>query len=71
MQYRGITFDIKVSIERGEWVWVVHTPQPRQGKCTGAREQGVRIAMKAIDEWCHIHPRDCDNEVGLRANEII
>src|SRR5882762_5897323 len=32
MQYRGITFDIKVSIERGEWVWEIHTPKPRHGK---------------------------------------
>jgi hypothetical protein len=63
MQYRGIAFDIKVSIERAEWVWVVHSPKPQQGKFTGAREQGVRIARRVIDEWCLSHPRDCDNEV--------
>jgi hypothetical protein len=63
MQYRGIAFDIKVSIT-GEWIWIVHTPKPRQGACTGPRQQAVLLAKRAIDAWCHSHPPDCDNEVG-------
>jgi hypothetical protein len=65
MQYRGITFDIKVSIERGEWVWVVHTPKPRQGKCAGGRERSVALAKAAIDNWCRSHPCDCDKDINI------
>ena len=65
MQYRGVTFDIKVSIERGAWVWVVHTPKPRQGKFTGNREEIVLIAKRAIDAWCLSNPRDCDRETSI------
>jgi hypothetical protein len=63
MQYRGIAFDIKVSIERGEWVWVVHTPKPRQGKLNGPRENAVRHAMTAMDAWCQSNPHACENEI--------
>ena len=64
MQYRDIAFDIKVSIERGEWVWVVHTPKPRQGKLTGPREAVVLHAKSAIDAWCLGNPRACDREIS-------
>ena len=65
MQYRGITFDIKVSIERGEWVWVIHTPKPRRGTCSGTREHAFLIAKRAIDAWCLRNPRDCDTEISV------
>jgi hypothetical protein len=65
MQYRGISFDIKVSIERGEWVWVVHTPKPRQGKCEGTREHALLVAKRAIDAWCLSNPHDCDKEISI------
>jgi hypothetical protein len=65
MEYRGITFDIKISIERGEWVWVIHTPKPRQGKSIGSRSFAVRLAMKAIDAWCVSNPHDGNRDVNV------
>jgi hypothetical protein len=58
MLYRGIEYDIKVGIEK-QWIWVVHTPMPKQGRVIGLRTLAVIAAQKAIDEWCHKHPQDC------------
>jgi hypothetical protein len=43
MQYRGIAFDIKVSIERGEWVWVVHrrSRSRESSRARGSRAFGL------------------------------
>ena len=63
MQYRGIAFDIKVSIECGEWVWVIHTPKPRHGKLSGSRENAVRHAQTAIDTWCQLNPSRSEHDI--------
>ena len=64
MRFRGIDFEIKVGINRSQWVWVIHTPTPRQGHVTGARELAVIAAKRAIDDWCDRHPQDCEPEVS-------
>lgn len=65
MQYRGIAFDIKVSIERGEWIWVVHTPTPRHGKFKGTREQVMAVARHTIDAWCFRNPGNGDRGISV------
>jgi hypothetical protein len=65
MQYRGVIFDIMVSVVRGEWVRVIHTPKPRGGKYSGTRENALLIAKRAIDAWCLRNPRDCDKEFSV------
>jgi hypothetical protein len=59
MQYRGIEYDIRVGIGRNEWVWVIHTRKPRQGKSIGSRNTAVFHAEKAIDTWCTRFPEQC------------
>jgi hypothetical protein len=65
MQHRGIDFDIKVTIEHGQWVWVVHTPKPSQGKFKGTREQVTLYAKTAIDVWCLRNPRAYEKEIRI------
>ena len=59
MQYRGIQYDIKQGIERDHWVWVVHTPKPREERMIGFRDEAVSAAIRFIEEWCKRHPADC------------
>jgi hypothetical protein len=59
MEYRGIRYNIKQRIERDEWVWVVHTPKPKEGRINGSRDQAVSAAIRAIEAWCHRYPADC------------
>jgi hypothetical protein len=65
VQYRGIPFDIKASIARGEWGWVIRTPKPRHGKCSGTRQYALLIARRAIDAWCLSNPHNCDDEINV------
>ena len=60
MRYRGIEYDIKVGIGIKQWIWIVHTPKPRQGVAKGTRERAVIAARKAIDEWCARNPAECE-----------
>jgi hypothetical protein len=60
MQYRGIQYDVKVGVRRHEWVWVVHTPTPRQGSVIGLRQGAIFSAERAIDRWCKSKPDDCE-----------
>jgi hypothetical protein len=60
MQFRGIDFDIKAGIGKGQWIWVIHIPTPRQGRVTGPRERALIAAKRAIDEWCDRHPEQCE-----------
>jgi hypothetical protein len=55
MEYRGIRYDIKKGIERDEWVWVVHTPKPREGRVSGSRDEAVLGATRSIRGWCDRH----------------
>ena len=49
MEYRGISFDVKMGARI--WVWVVHTPKERRGEVRGSREDAVARARKSIDGW--------------------
>jgi hypothetical protein len=60
MVYRGIEYDIKMAGGLNQWVWTVHTPRPRQGRTTGARESAERAAKKSIDAWCYQTAEACD-----------
>jgi hypothetical protein len=62
MRFRGIDFDIKIGVGKSQWIWVIHTPTPRQGRVTGPRARAVTAAKRAIDTWCDRHPEDCEPE---------
>src|SRR5947208_17048673 len=47
MLYRGIRYDIKVGIGIKQWIWIVHTPKPRQGDSIGSRQRAIYYAEKA------------------------
>lgn len=59
MEYRGIKYDIKIAPGPNEWVWVVHTPNPKQGSVKGHRARAVTAAQRAIQEYCRQHPVEC------------
>ena len=60
MEHRGIRFDVKMAVGRNEWVWTVHTPKPKQGKVSGAREKAVAAAHRAIQQWCYENREKCE-----------
>ena len=60
MRFRGIDYDVKVGINKRQWVWVIHTPKPRQGETIGSHERAIAAAKRAIDAWCDRHPTECE-----------
>jgi hypothetical protein len=34
---QGIQYEIKKGIKRDEWVWIIHTPEAREGRIIGSR----------------------------------
>ena len=60
MLYRGIQYDIKLGISRNEWIWLIHTPKPRQGVVIGSRNRAIFYAEKAINAWCARNPKECE-----------
>lgn len=60
MKYHGITYEIEIAPGPNEWVWIVHTPNIRQGSVKGARERAIYAAQKTIDEFCRKNPRHCE-----------
>jgi hypothetical protein len=62
MRFCGIHFDIKIGVVKNQWIWVIHTPTPRQGHVVGPRELAITAAKRAIDAWCDRHPEQCEPE---------
>jgi hypothetical protein len=63
MEYWGIRYEIKKGIERAEWVWVIHTDKPREGKVTGSRDEAVSAAIRSIQGWRKRHPANGSSEI--------
>jgi hypothetical protein len=59
MEHRGIQYEIKKGIGRDEWAWVVHTPNPREGRINGFRDEAVSAAIRFIEGWCKRNPAEC------------
>jgi hypothetical protein len=66
MEYRGIHFDIKKGIERDQWVWVCHTPKPREGRISGSRDEAISAAIRSIQGFVPIPT----NSVKLSARTL-
>jgi hypothetical protein len=60
MRHRGVDFDVRVGINKRQWVWVVHLAKPKQGEVIGARERAIIAAQRAIDAWCARNPTECE-----------
>jgi hypothetical protein len=56
MEYRGIEFEIKIGTQRDEWVWTVHTIEPKTVRVEGSRDWAVARAKAFINAWCRRHP---------------
>jgi hypothetical protein len=56
VDHRGIEYDIKRTIIKTEWMWVLKTSPPKQGKVSGTRNMAITAAVRAIDRWCYDHP---------------
>ena len=60
MEYRGIEYQIKIGINKHEWVWFIRTSPTKQGKVSGPRDDAVYAAVRAIEQWCYQHPDECE-----------
>jgi hypothetical protein len=60
MRFRGIDFNIKMTVERGVWLWEVQTPTPKEGRLTSTREEAVAHAKRIISDWCSKHSNRCE-----------
>jgi len=60
MRHRGISFDVKIGVNKRQWIWVIHTSKPRQGEVIGSKERATIAAHRAIDAWCARNPTECD-----------
>ena len=63
MEHRAIEYQIKIGITKHEWAWSIRTSPPKQGKVSGSRDDAVYAAVRAIEQWCHQHPDDCEPPV--------
>ncbi len=70
MERQGIAYDIKMGLGENQWVWTIHTPNPRSGRVTGSRRRAIAAAQKAIDVWCYKHPAFCAPRPSPRASAI-
>ena len=60
MRHRGIDFDVRIGVNKRQWIWVVHTPKPMQGEVIGSKEWAIIAAHRAIDAWCGRNPTQCN-----------
>jgi hypothetical protein len=52
VEHRGVRYEIKISVGRSQWIWIVHTsPKPRHGSIEGPKGDAILAAEKAIDRW--------------------
>jgi hypothetical protein len=50
MEYRGVRYEIKRGLGRGEWVWSVYTPE-KIGNVSGDWTYATIRARRVIDGW--------------------
>jgi hypothetical protein len=51
MEHRHIEYAVRMAPGRDQWVWTVHTPNPRKGIVSGDRRLAISRAEKVIDAW--------------------
>jgi hypothetical protein len=51
MEHRHIEYAVRMAPGRDQWVWTVHTPNPRKGIISGNRLLAISRAEKVIDAW--------------------
>jgi hypothetical protein len=51
MEHRHIEYAVRMAPGRDQWVWTVHTPNPRKGIVSGNRLLAISRAEKVIDAW--------------------
>jgi hypothetical protein len=51
MEHRHIEYAVRMAPGRDQWVWTVHTPNPRKGIVSGDRLLAISRAEKVIDAW--------------------
>jgi hypothetical protein len=57
MEYMGIQYDIKKGIKRDEWASAIHTPNPREGKTSGSRDEAVSAPLEIYPRVVQAAPR--------------
>lgn len=65
MNHRGIRYEIKLAPASNGWIWLIHTPTPKQGTVTGDRTRAVTAALSAIEDYCRQYPAECMAETPV------
>jgi len=74
MEYRGIRYTIRVAVERGQWLAVIHPDEDVEvggrNKIIGTREDAEIQAHRMIDKWLDPKSRQKNKQLDERRQRL-